>query len=58
MSGFIDLIVVDQMTREERYDICKECPHFKPKLKRCEVCGCFMKLKTKLMFARCPEGKW
>ena len=54
----LDLIVADRITRDERYKMCEACPHFQPTMKRCRLCGCFMKLKTKIMFAECPEGKW
>ena len=54
----IDLVVADRITAMNRYEICKRCPHFKPKFKKCDVCGCFMKLKTKIIFTECPIGKW
>jgi hypothetical protein len=54
----LDLIVADKLTRDERYRMCEACPHFQPKMKRCRLCGCFMKIKTKIMFAECPAGKW
>lgn len=44
--------------RNERFDICKECPRlFKP-TKTCKECGCFMAAKTWLKDATCPIGKW
>jgi hypothetical protein len=42
----------------ESYKICKECDRFDNKLKICEVCHCFMPIKTKLPIASCPLGKW
>ncbi len=43
---------------EERKKICSLCPYlFKPTF-TCKKCGCFMKIKTKLANAKCPEGKW
>jgi hypothetical protein len=47
--------------REERYNVCKECPYFIEDSKRCSECGCFMAAKTwvaaepKLL---CPKNKW
>ncbi|MFW1676457.1 DUF6171 family protein [Pontibacter sp. JAM-7] len=41
---------------QQRLAICQTCEHFTGK--RCRVCGCFMKLKTKLENANCPKGKW
>lgn len=40
-----------------RYSICESCPYF-TKLKTCQVCGCFLPSKTKLIYAKCPLGKW
>ena len=42
---------------EQRFSICKECPHLKV-TNQCEQCGCFMPAKTKLPNAVCPIGKW
>ena len=41
-----------------RFDICKQCPEFRPASHTCRKCGCFMKLKTTLAEAKCPLGKW
>jgi hypothetical protein len=48
----------DKELIEQRLEICKVCPAFKPRTKRCGKCGCFMELKTTLMQASCPIGKW
>ena len=42
----------------ERYDICKQCDSFKPTLKVCGECNCWLPGKTKLEFASCPLYKW
>jgi len=41
-----------------RYGICEQCPSLIKLTKQCKECGCFMKLKTKLIHATCPLGKW
>lgn len=41
-----------------RYEICQTCEHFRPLLKQCKVCGCFMPAKVLLDPAKCPENKW
>jgi hypothetical protein len=41
-----------------RLEICKGCPWFRKNSQTCRKCGCFMKLKTTLAHAKCPEGKW
>jgi len=43
---------------EDRLNICKACPHLKQPLNRCEKCGCFMDVKIRISYARCPIGKW
>ena len=42
----------------QRLDICKVCPAYRPLTNQCKKCGCFMKLKTTLENAKCPIGKW
>jgi uncharacterized paraquat-inducible protein A len=43
---------------KSRLKICKSCEYFRPKTETCRKCGCFMKLKTTLVNAKCPIGKW
>lgn len=50
-----------KVSKEEasaRFEICKTCPFLIPVTNQCKKCGCVMKLKTKLLKAECPEGKW
>ena len=52
---------VTKNVREERYDICKKCPAFNEKSKRCMECGCFMEAKTWVggsPYELCPLNKW
>lgn len=45
--------------REERYSICKECPHLAKLMGgTCRECGCNMIIKTWIPIAVCPKGKW
>tara|TARA_Y100000310_G_C20484738_1_gene716344 strand:- start:38 stop:235 length:198 start_codon:yes stop_codon:yes gene_type:complete len=39
-----------------RLTICLSCPHFKPTLKRCGICKCFMYLKIFVKNAKCPDS--
>lgn len=41
---------------ERRLQVCSTCEYKKGL--RCEVCGCFVALKARVPFARCPMGKW
>lgn len=52
---------VSKEIREERYSICKSCPHFIEDSKRCSECGCFMETKTWIGANPkylCPKNKW
>jgi hypothetical protein len=60
---FIDLFNPNQARSdkdlvEERLAICNACEWLRPKTQRCRKCGCFMSLKTTLIQAKCPMGKW
>jgi len=41
-----------------RFSICEACPSLIKATKQCKECGCFMKLKVKILSAQCPIGKW
>ena len=43
---------------EERFSICQSCPELIKLTSQCKKCGCFMKIKTKLLHATCPLEKW
>lgn len=43
---------------EERWNICSSCEHLYKPTHTCKVCGCFMLVKTKMAFQKCPKGKW
>jgi hypothetical protein len=46
-----------QDLQQARMAICESCPELTT-LKRCQQCGCFMLVKTRLTGAHCPLGKW
>lgn len=48
----------DKEIIEGRLEICNECPWLNKALQKCRKCGCFMQLKTTLLNAKCPIGKW
>lgn len=55
------LLTEEKVIEEEfnrRMAICRECPFFRAKTETCKKCGCFMKLKTKILKAHCPIHKW
>ena len=49
---------VPEEIQKSRYEICTSCELFNTTIKTCKACGCFMHLKTKLLAASCPIGKW
>jgi hypothetical protein len=50
--------ITDSVLAESRIITCIVCPHYISSSSKCSLCGCFMKLKTKLIGARCPDSRW
>lgn len=48
----------DAELKEHRMELCIACEHFRERSQRCMKCGCFMQLKSTLLMAKCPIGKW
>lgn len=48
----------DKKEQEMRYQICKSCEEYIESTDQCNVCMCFMSLKTRLKNSSCPKGKW
>jgi hypothetical protein len=44
--------------QESRLVICRTCEKYEPADGSCKLCGCCMKLKTRLRTGSCPIGKW
>lgn len=42
---------------EKRLSLCRSCSHL-DKHSRCDLCKCFVLLKTTITSESCPEGKW
>ena len=53
-----NVLLHDKDIIAKRLDECQSCEHFIKSPSRCNECGCFMKVKTRLATARCPIGKW
>lgn len=52
---------VSEAIRAERLNTCANCPSFDPKFRRCQECGCFMDIKSKIggdPSTLCPLNKW
>ena len=54
---FADAIkIVDEYILKSRRELCEACP-FKMG-KRCTICTCYIKQKTRLSTESCPKNKW
>jgi hypothetical protein len=53
-----DPTVAPRAVAEERMTICKSCDRFRADKQTCEICGCFMPLKTTMANMACPIDKW
>ena len=42
----------------ERMMICKSCDKYKELENECEVCGCYVPIKAKIILDSCPINKW
>jgi len=45
-------------TQQARWNICNDCEKLYKPTSTCKLCGCFMKVKTHLVSAKCPANKW
>lgn len=50
--------ISDAELSAERMKICWTCDQYKKLSRQCDLCGCFLDLKTKLLQASCPAGLW
>ena len=54
----VDARIKDQTKIDARLNICRGCPELIQLTTTCKKCGCFMSVKTGLLGAECPIGKW
>ena len=52
-----DPSVAPRSVANERLTICESCDRYTAK-KTCEICQCFMPLKTTMSNMKCPIDKW
>lgn len=53
-----DPTVAPRKTAAERLEICRNCDRFISDSQKCDICQCFMPLKTAAANMECPIGKW
>jgi hypothetical protein len=58
--GFVPMnkLVADEKQIADRQDICRKCEELFKATWTCKQCGCFMKIKTRLVASTCPKNKW
>lgn len=49
---------VDKTTYRDRLVICDACDKHRNKWGQCDLCKCFVRIKTKGRVEECPEGRW
>lgn len=62
---------VPDRVQQSRIKVCESCEHFRPRLRQCAVCKCFMDTKTSMLYdpvesaaqmktvqTKCPKSKW
>lgn len=49
---------VTDVVKNERQNICDNCPKLIALTKQCSECLCFTEFKTKFKQEHCPLGKW
>jgi len=41
-----------------RMEVCESCDRYNSEARTCQICGCFMPLKTTMANMECPIQKW
>lgn len=64
-KAFLGVGLADDVTIASRRDICRSCEHSEKKqtpegvkVRKCNLCLCFIGPKTKLKAEKCPADKW
>lgn len=53
-----DPTVAPRAVAAERLEICEQCDHYIAESGQCDICLCYMKLKTAMANMKCPVDKW
>ena len=53
-----DPTIAPRYIHNERMEICKGCDRFDANKQTCDLCGCYMPVKTCLANMRCPQDLW
>lgn len=61
IKGWYYLITNNEKSRlisKLRINVCNACEHKNKTLNSCNLCGCFIPAKTRLIEEECPNGLW
>ena len=61
VTSVIKTVTNAYLKTDEAYDrvkVCESCDKYLARAKICGVCKCFIPAKSRLRYAKCPEGKW
>jgi len=53
-----DPTVAPRSVHNDRTTICESCDRYRADSQTCEICGCYMPLKTTMANMKCPIDKW
>ena len=53
-----DPSVAPRYVHNERMEICRGCDRFDANKQTCDLCGCYMPVKTAMSNMRCPQDLW
>lgn len=52
------MLFTTKVAAQNRYLICRGCEYFRPWVKTCSTCGCFMPAKVRVASSKCPHDRW
>jgi len=44
--------------QKQRLDICNQCENYNLNTNICNICSCYMPIKCRVIWLKCPIGKW
>jgi hypothetical protein len=53
-----DSTIAPRVVSRQRLETCEACDRYREDSRTCELCGCYMPLKTTMANMRCPIDKW
>lgn len=57
-ESFVEYVLPSTPESDKKINICYTCEYYKTKSQTCQICGCFLPIKTKISLFKCPKNKW